>query len=62
MSPSSLQDPTKISSFLSSGPGFGISICATAAEAIAKHAAKIIPARFIRPSSNASLSKYLFRR
>jgi hypothetical protein len=47
MSPSSVQEPTNISSFLTSGPGFGISICASAAAANTNHATKIIPMFFM---------------
>jgi hypothetical protein len=47
MSPSSVHAPANMSSFLCSGPGFGISICASAAAASTSHAAKIILRFFI---------------
>src|SRR5580658_5300184 len=41
-SPSRVHEPTNTSSFLCSGPGFGISICAIAVAAKRNHPAKII--------------------
>ena len=47
MSPSRVHAPANISSFLCSGPGFGISIWATADAANIAHVAKIIAAFFM---------------
>src|SRR5579863_1048950 len=47
ISPSRVQEPARTSSFFSSGPGLGISICANAAAARTVHTAKVIPAFFM---------------
>ena len=47
MSPSSVHEPANMSSFFSSAPGFGNSVCANAAPANTSHAAEIIPKVFI---------------
>src|SRR5579863_5885054 len=47
ISPSKVQEPARTSSFFSSGPGLGISICANAAAARTVHTAKVIPAFFM---------------
>src|SRR6266436_6523899 len=48
-SPSSVHAPASTSSFLTSGPGLGGSVCASKPVTTSSHAAKMIPTRFMSP-------------